>query len=141
MTPWYARGDVLPGRAIVPFVLGMPRQEILEILREPPEVRHTDAHDILETPALWFWVSRRTDTLKQVMAWGSWEGRLFGRFRLGATLGEVEPYAGPLHVDGPDVSAALHPGLCFSFDGTLPRAPEALRALPIQSICVYPPHL
>jgi hypothetical protein len=141
-TPWYARGDVLPGRAIVPFVLGMPRDEVEGILREDVSVRAQGELDVLETATLWFWFSRRTGQLRQVMAWGAWEGRLFGRFRLGAPLGEIEAFGGHLSADRDgNVTVDLHPGLCFSFDGTLPEAPTALRALPIETICVYPPHL
>lgn len=136
--PWFERGDVIPGRAIVPFMLGMHESEVTAILGEAPEREQRPHYAVLKTPAFWFWVDG-DGKVTQIMAWGRYQGRFLGDLRLGCTYGDIDKAVGHVYSDQKgNVSSHIHPGMCFSFSD-LPARADMRAAAVVDNVCVYDP--
>ena len=128
--------DIVPGKRVGKFELGMPSSQLLQSLSDYRKEQRISCF-VVWTEHIGFWIDESSLTVTQILVRGNYPGKVLGKVGIGDTLADVEKSFGKVIYEPYTWEIQGFPGVAFELSQNDIYEDWDERDIPIETICVF----
>ncbi|MEN3156380.1 hypothetical protein [Priestia aryabhattai] len=140
----HMNGNIVKGKRVGNFFLGMPEEDLLKELAQPFGIENRHGCTVYEAEHVSFFVDDKTKKVYQICVTEGFQGKFLNHYGIGSDLLDVDPDPKNWHVDweASCYSSVKHRGIIFELEeDAIMYEVEKGKEFPIGWICIAHPSM